>query len=147
MFFYRYYIYSDSELYQVQVWTRITQLSCSSVWHFILKMQIVSTNPASAMKLYPELFCTLIYQSQFPARWLTQLLFSLVVDVDSNSGMPHVCSMCSYVLNVCVLNAGGEYCVYIPNCNKNTNNSHTSNTSQEATRYEKQNIHIVQNQH
>ena len=53
----------------------MTQLSCSLAGHLILKMQIVSTNTASAMNIHPELFCILIYQSQFPARWLPQLLY------------------------------------------------------------------------
>ena len=43
------------------LWARKTQLSHSLVWHLSLKMRIVSTNPASAMKLHSELFCIMIY--------------------------------------------------------------------------------------
>ena len=47
-------------------------------------MLIVSTNPASTMNLHLELFCIMIYQPRFPARWLTQLLLSLASELESN---------------------------------------------------------------
>ena len=61
-------------------------------WHLILKIKIVSTILASEMKLHPELFCVMIYQSRSTAKWLTQLLLSLVGDVESNSGPSRVCA-------------------------------------------------------
>ena len=44
------------------------------------------------MKIHPELFCIMIYQSRFSAMWLTQILH-LVGDIESNPGLPHVCEM------------------------------------------------------
>ena len=66
------------------------QLSCSLIWHLTLKMQIVWINPASIMKLHPGWFCSMIYQSRFSTRWLTQLLLC-PHDVEANPGLSQVC--------------------------------------------------------
>ena len=42
--------------------------------HLILKMQTATTYPISAMVLHQELFYVMIYQSQYLASWLAQLL-------------------------------------------------------------------------
>ena len=45
------------------------------------------------MKLHPSLFCIMIYQSLFPASWLTQILLNIDGDVKSNPRPSQMCSM------------------------------------------------------
>ena len=47
------------------------------------------------IKLHPKLICIIIYQSWFPARWLTQ--YYLASDVESNSSPSQVCTMLAHV--------------------------------------------------
>ena len=61
-------------------------------WHVIFKMQTVSTNPVSAMKHHPELSGI----SEFPARWMIDLLLSLVALVGESSWNQGHCVMPSY---------------------------------------------------
>ena len=89
----KYVLQGDAEVNSKSAWRSIIWMIIEiETWHLILKMQIVSTNRAWAMKIHPELFCIMIYQSRFSAMWLTQIL-NLVGDIESNPGLPHVCEM------------------------------------------------------
>lgn len=91
----------------------LTQRSCSQGWHINLKMQIISTNPASEMKLNSELFCFIIYKSPFPARYLSKQLRSQRCWVSSS----RMCPIPTYWKL--------RTSIHVPNCN---NNTHTSRT-------------------
>ena len=71
-------------------------------WHLILKMQIVSTHPVSSMKFHPQLFCMMIYQLLFWARWLTRLPLSLSGDFESNPRPSQVCAMSGHDWCKCI---------------------------------------------
>ena len=61
-------IYNDGRKYDILSRVGITQFFRSLASHLILRMQIVSTNPVLAMKIYPELFYLMIYQLRFSSK-------------------------------------------------------------------------------
>ena len=81
----------------------------------------------SAMKFHSELFCIVTYKSWFLVRWLTQLLLSIVGDVESNPGHTHRCAQCRCMQQLVLLY------MYTPQQNTITNNSHPSKNTQNKT--------------
>ena len=95
----------------------MTQFSCSQAWYFILKKQIVSTNPVSAIKFHV---------------WITGQGFR---DFESNPSQ------------VCAMHVKTGASVHVPNCNTTPTQitlTYTCNTTQ-ANLNTPTNTHTIQN--